>query len=119
METIRPQHRVFSGMNERRKTPRKDWVVGKDETGRSVLEWKVDCRHTKRQESDPCARTYNFLQKLNVPDLALVEDRKHRRPSRARNPYDSTRALGESRRDEKSQKKPGSQGAGFEIKAWR
>ena len=27
---------------ERRKTPRKDWVISKDDVGRSVLEWKVD-----------------------------------------------------------------------------
>lgn len=107
-------------MKERRKAPRKDWVIGKDDTGRSVLEWKVDHRHTKRQESDPCARTYNFLQKLNVPDLALEEDGRQCRLGHARNPYDSTRTLGgENRRDEKSQKKPGSEGAGFELRAWR
>jgi len=77
-------------MNERRKAPRKDWIVGKDDKGSSVLEWKVDHRHTKRQESDPNARTYNFLQKLNVPNLALEEDAR-RRTARGRNPYDSSR----------------------------
>ena len=107
-------------MIERRKNPRKDWVIGKDDRGRSVLEWKVDYRRTKRQESDPNARTYNFLQTLSVPDLALEDDGRKRRPVRGRNPYDSTQALkGENRRDEKSQKKPGSQGAGFELRAWR
>jgi hypothetical protein len=105
-------------MNERRKTPRKDWIIGKDDRGRSVLEWKLDYRHTKRQEHDPSARTYNFLQKLNVPDLALEEDGRRSRP-RGRNPYDSTRAIGEGPRDEQSQKKPDSEGVGFELRAWR
>ena len=61
-------------MMERRSAPRKNWVIGKDEVGRSVLEWKVDYRHAKRQESDPCARTYDFLQRLETPELALEED---------------------------------------------
>lgn len=107
-------------MNERRKTPRKDWVIGKDDQGRSVLEWKVDYRQTKRQEADPSARTYNFLQKLSVPDLALEEDGRKRPLKRGRNPYDSAQALrGENRRDEKPKEKPGSEGAGFELRAWR
>jgi hypothetical protein len=84
-------------MIERRKTPRKDWVIGKDDRGHSVLEWKVDYRHTKRQESDPSARTYNFLQKLSVPDLALEDDGR-RRIGRGLNPYDSSRRRGSSRR---------------------
>ena len=78
-------------MNERRKAPRKDWVIGKDDKGRSVLEWKVDYRHTERQESDANARTYNFLQKLNVPDHALEEDGRQGQPVRGRNPYDIAR----------------------------
>lgn len=81
-------------MIERRKTPRKDWVLGQDDRGHSVLEWKVDHRHTKRQESDPSARTYNFLQKLSVPELALEEDGRKRRVSggSGRNPYDNARS---------------------------
>ena len=118
-DTWTAKRRVFSGMIERRKASRKDWVVGKDDKGSSVLEWKVDYRHTKRQECDPSARTYNFLQKLSVPDLALEEDGR-RRIGRGRNPYDSARtAGGENRREDKSQKKPDSQGAGFELRAWR
>ena len=78
-------------MIERRKTPRKDWVIGKDDLGRSVLEWKVDHRHTARQQSDANAQTYNFLQKLNVPDLALEEDGRRGQPGRGRNPYDNAR----------------------------
>jgi hypothetical protein len=75
-------------MMERRKTPRKDWVIGKDDVGRSVLEWKVEYR-TKRPESDPCARTYDFLERLEVPDLALEEDAHSSRMSRGLNPYDT------------------------------
>ena len=71
---------------ERRKTPRRDWVIGKDDVGRSVLEWKVDYRATKRQESDPLARTYDFLKQLDVPDLELEDDG---RKAEGRNPYDS------------------------------
>jgi hypothetical protein len=73
---------------ERRKTPRKNWVIGKDEVGRSVLEWQTDPRTAKRLESDPCARTYDFLNRLNHPDLAIEEDRKKPRSRPAFNPYD-------------------------------
>jgi hypothetical protein len=61
-------------MKERRKKPRKDWVVGNDGTGKSVLEWKVDYRDLCREESDPCARTYDFLKRLDVPSLELQDD---------------------------------------------
>jgi hypothetical protein len=74
---------------ERRKTPRKDWVLGRDETGRSVLEWKLDPMRAKRMEEDPCARTYDFLDRLNHPGLAIEEDAKNNADSRpAFNPYD-------------------------------
>jgi hypothetical protein len=75
-------------MMERRKSPRKDWAIGKDETGRAVLEWKVDSRRTERQESDPCARTYDFLKRLEVPDLELEDDPARRSAARGCNPYD-------------------------------
>ena len=72
-------------MIERRKTPRKDWTVGRDDIGHSVLEWKVDYRATKRQESDPSAKTYDFLKRLETPDLTLEdEDSKS-----GCNPYDT------------------------------
>jgi hypothetical protein len=73
---------------ERRKTPRKDWVLGTDEVGRSVLEWKVDPFRAKRMEQDPCARTYDFLNRLDHPELAIAEDRKKPRSRPAFNPYD-------------------------------
>lgn len=76
-------------MIERRKTPRKNWVIGKDEVGRSVLEWKPDPIRAKRMESDPSARTYDFLNRLDHPELAIEEDRKKPpRSSRSFNPYD-------------------------------
>jgi hypothetical protein len=73
---------------ERRKTPRKDWVISKDDVGRSVLEWKVDPLRAKRMESDPCARTYDFLNRLVAPDLTLQEETVKRGMSRSFNPYD-------------------------------
>ena len=72
---------------ERRKTPRKDWVLARDDIGRSVLEWKVDHRVTKRQETDPLARTYDFLKRLDVPDLEIQDDQS--KSAKGRNPYDS------------------------------
>ena len=74
---------------ERRKKPRKDWVLGQDEVGRSVLEWKVDPMRAKRMEEDPCARTYDFLKRLEHPELAIEEDRKKPVSRPAINPYDN------------------------------
>jgi hypothetical protein len=73
---------------ERRKAPRKDWVIAKDDVGRSVLEWKVDPMRAKRMESDPCARTYDFLQRLDAPDLTLEDD--DRAAPRGFYPYEHT-----------------------------
>jgi hypothetical protein len=74
---------------ERRKTRRKDWVITKDDVGRAVLEWKVDPMRAKRMESDPCARTYDFLNRLDSPDLALEEEVvAKRKSSTSFNPYD-------------------------------
>ena len=82
--------RLSAAAMERRKTPRKDWALGRDETGRSVLEWKIDPMRAKRMEEDPCARTYDFLERLNHPDLAVEEDTKKKRKDSgpAFNPYD-------------------------------
>jgi len=74
---------------ERRKTPRKNWVISKDEVGRSVLEWQPDPIRAKRMESDPNARTYDFLKRLDHPDLTIEDDgKKPQRPTRSFNPYD-------------------------------
>lgn len=70
---------------ERRKLPRKDWTVGKDDVGQAMLQWTLDSRVTKRREADPCARTFDFLERLESPSLALEDE-----PIiRERNPYNS------------------------------
>ena len=74
---------------ERRKKPRKDWVLGQDEVGRSVLEWKADPMRAKRMEEDPSARTYDFLKRLEHPELAIEEERKKTASRPAINPYDN------------------------------
>lgn len=77
-------------MIERRKKPRKAWAI-KKERG-AVLEWKVDHRQSKGDESDdPLARTYNFLQKLSVPGMALEDETPSRRDGL--NPYETARAF--------------------------
>ena len=73
---------------DRRKTPRKQWIITKDDVGRSVLEWQPDPLRAKRMESDPCARTYDFLARLEVPDLAIEDDVAPRPSSGSFNPYD-------------------------------
>ena len=76
-------------MKERRKTPRKSWAIGTDEVGRSVLAWQPDPFRAKRMESDPNARTYDFLNTLEHPELAIEPDAK--KESRAKpgfNPYE-------------------------------
>ena len=81
--------RVRKVATERRKTPRKDWVLGEDEVGRSVLEWKVDPFRPKRMEEDPNARTYDFLNRLDHPELELAADPKKPASRPAMNPYDN------------------------------
>ena len=64
---------------------RKEWVVSKDDVGRSVLQWKVDPDATANERTDPLAQTYNFLRRLELPELVLegeVDDDEH-------NPYNS------------------------------
>jgi hypothetical protein len=75
---------------ERRKKPRKDWVLGQDEVGRSVLEWKADPFRAKRLQEDPNERTYDFLKRLDHPELEIADDPKKASRSRpAMNPYDN------------------------------
>lgn len=75
---------------ERRKAPRKNWVIGKDDVGRAVLEWKVDEYAARRQETDPLAQTYDFLKRLESPNLELVDDPPQRaRAANGCNPYDT------------------------------
>ena len=75
---------------ERRKKPRKAWVLGQDEVGRSVLEWKADPFRAKRLEEDANDRTYDFLKRLDHPELEIADDPKKASPPRpAMNPYDN------------------------------
>jgi hypothetical protein len=79
-----------SGMIERRKKPGKAWAIKRE--GGAVLEWKVDHRRSSEPEADdPLARTYNFLQKLSVPGLALEDESPLRRDGL--DPYDNTQPL--------------------------
>jgi hypothetical protein len=78
--------RSAAAVKDRRKTPRKNWVISKDEVGRSVLEWQPDPIRAKRMEADPSARTYDFLNRLDHPELEIEDERKKR--SGAFNPYD-------------------------------
>jgi len=78
-------------MMERRQTPRKDWVVGRDDIGHSVQEWKIDNLRTLGPERDPCARTCDFLARLEVAELELEDDSKSSRSQHGLNPYDSGR----------------------------
>jgi hypothetical protein len=74
---------------DRRKTPRKDWVIRKDDVGRAVLEWKVDPMRVKRMEEDPCARTFDLLKALDAPDLTLEDEQAPTvSPRSSFNPYD-------------------------------
>jgi len=64
------------------------WHVGEDDVGRPVLQWDADTQNLREagQESDdPLANTFNFLKRLELPDLGLerdVDDKRH-------DPYDS------------------------------
>ena len=80
---------MSAAVKERRKEPRKNWVITKDDVGRSVLEWQPDPVRAKRMEEDPCARTYDFLKRLEHPELSIEEDRKKPASRPAINPYDN------------------------------
>lgn len=74
-------------MIERRKAPRRDWVIKTDETGRAVLEWKIDEDRARRQDADPSDRTYDLLKRLDVPELTLEDENVDSREV-GMNPYD-------------------------------
>ena len=59
--------------------------MGRDDVGRAVLEWRSDSLRAQRQERDPCARTYDFLERLSAPGLDLAEARD---AASGFNPYD-------------------------------
>lgn len=54
-------------------TKKKEWVVSQDDVGRATLQWIVDPEKTAeiQEDTDPLAQTYNFLRRLELPDLRL------------------------------------------------
>ena len=57
-------------------TKKKEWVVGKDDVGRATLQWIADPEETAevQEDPDPLAQTYNFLRRLELPNLHLEGD---------------------------------------------
>ena len=83
-----------------------------------MLEWKVDHRRLRgRRRTIRCARTYNFLQTLTVPGLALEDERRCSRAGL--DPYDNARAFKSKIAGRPKMKKPGASCArpGFCIKS--
>lgn len=77
-------------MIERRKKPRKAWAIKKDRG--AVLEWKIDQRRSQEPDADdPLERTYNFLQRLSVPGMALEDESPLRRDGL--DPYDNAKTF--------------------------
>ena len=59
----------------------REWVVGRDDVGRAVLEWKEESLH--REQTDDAAATWAAL---DVSALSLVDESK-RRDAMGFNPY--------------------------------
>jgi len=55
---------------------KKEWIVSKDDVGRSTLKWNVDPVATSeiQEDTDPLAKTYNFLRRLELPALSLESE---------------------------------------------
>ena len=63
-----------------------DWVVGKNELGQAILEWRFGQQGTHPPETDPLDRTHNFLERLDVSGLSLEDEADG---CEAYNPYDT------------------------------
>lgn len=64
------------------------WHVGEDDVGRPVLLWDADASDNAEatcDEHDPLAQTFNFLKRLDVPNLELKSEQN----DSSRDPYDS------------------------------
>jgi hypothetical protein len=64
---------MATGMMKDQQKPRL-WHVGEDDVGRPVLLWdaeSIDNGETTCDEHDPLAQTFNFLNRLDVPNLQL------------------------------------------------
>ena len=72
---------------KQKKIQNKEWVVSKDDVGRSTLQWNVDPKETAdiQETIDPLAQTYNFLRRLELPNLHLEGDDEEEEC----NPYNS------------------------------
>ena len=71
------------------KNRNKSWRVGEDGKGRTMLVWDTDPQRAEDKpgdDRDPLAQTYNFLQALDVPELAIENEEDD---DGSRNPYDS------------------------------
>ena len=77
----------FSFEMSQQNVKKKEWVVSKDDVGRATLKWNVDPNETAEIEenSDPLAKTYNFLRRLELPELHLEGDYQEEE----HNPYNS------------------------------
>lgn len=71
------------------KNKNKSWHVGEDGKGRTMLVWDTDPQRAEvipEDDRDPLAQTYNFLQALDVPELAIENEEVE---DGSRDPYDS------------------------------
>jgi hypothetical protein len=84
---------------ERQKNLRKDWIVGQDDIGRAILEWKVPGPAARGPDVDPCARTHDFLNRLEAAGLSLEDEPSRKRPAKGINPYDTGRLFVRQIRD--------------------
>ena len=64
------------------------WHVGEDDVGRPVLLWDAESNgkgEATCDEHDPLAQTFNFLKRLDVPNLQLENEPN----DSSGDPYDS------------------------------
>jgi hypothetical protein len=67
---------MATGMMKDQQKPRL-WHVGEDDVGRPVLLWDAESNdngETICDEHDPLAQTFNFLKRLDVPNLQLESE---------------------------------------------
>jgi hypothetical protein len=78
---------MATGTMKNQQNPR-IWHVGEDDVGRPVLLWDADASGNAEatcDEHDPLAQTFNFLNRLDVPNLQLEGEPN----DDSRDPYDS------------------------------
>jgi len=75
-------------MTQKDAKKKKAWVVGEDDVGASMLQWDVDPEadsETDDEAGGPLAQTYDFLKRLELPNLKLEDEVDEE----GRDPYDS------------------------------